>query len=106
MSTEQKGTAFVTGASQGLGQAIALRLADDGFDVAINDIPSKVEHLKGLANEITQKGRKCCVVPADVTVEVAVQDMVAKVVKELGGLDVVSADLFPSMIAHLASTRT
>lgn len=52
-----KGTAIVTGASQGIGRAIALRLADDGFDVAINDLSAAKDNLETLRQEIVAKGR-------------------------------------------------
>jgi len=51
------GVALVTGAAKGIGRAIALRLAVDGFDVAINDIPSNKHNLDSLAGEIAEKGR-------------------------------------------------
>ncbi|KAF9643562.1 hypothetical protein BDM02DRAFT_3191444 [Thelephora ganbajun] len=38
--------AIVTGSSQGLGLAIALRLADDGYDVVINNLPPKLSPIE------------------------------------------------------------
>ncbi|KAJ6452766.1 NAD-binding protein [Mycena sanguinolenta] len=43
-----KGVVLVTGAAQGIGRSIALRLADDGFDVAVNDISKNSEKLDAL----------------------------------------------------------
>lgn len=82
--------ALVTGAAQGLGRSIALRLAKDGLDVAVNDIQAKREQLEELACDIKAKeGRQTAVVPADVASERDVRNMTESVVKHLGGLDVV-----------------
>lgn len=86
-----KGTALVTGAAQGIGRSIALRLAGDGFAVACNDVVSKKEELEAVVGEIHLKGRKGLVVVGDVSVEDDVKEMVRQVVKELDGLDVVSS---------------
>ena len=82
--------AFVSGAAQGIGQKIALRLADDGLDVAVNDIPSRKAELEELVSQIKAKGRRAIAVPGDVSVEEDVRNAVDKVVADLGGLDVVS----------------
>lgn len=87
------GIAIVTGAGQGIGRAIALRLADDGFDVAINDIQSNRANLEGVEAEIVAKGRRTALVLADVTNEEEVKGMIDQVVRELGGLDVVRVPL-------------
>ncbi len=91
-SPTSKGVAVITGAAQGIGKAIALRLADDGFDVAINDISldAKLTKLREVQAEIIQKGRRCGIFPGDVSNEEDVKRMVESVVHTLGGLDVVN----------------
>ena len=83
--------ALVTGAAQGIGCAIALRLAADGFDVAINDRDHLKPSLKSLAGDISAKGRRVYIAIADVSSDEQVRAMVKIVVKELGSLDVASS---------------
>ena len=90
--------ALVTGAAQGIGEAISLQLADDGLDIALNDIPSKVDALKDAVRQITELGsggnvRKVIVVTGDVSVEADVERAVEETVKQLGSLDVVRFSL-------------
>ncbi|KAJ7486784.1 hypothetical protein FB451DRAFT_773364 [Mycena latifolia] len=87
-----KGIALVTGAAQGIGRAVALRLADDGFDVAINDIASNSEKLELLVDEIQKKGQESSTCIADVSQEDQVKAMVELVVERHGGLDVMVAN--------------
>lgn len=97
--------ALVTGAAQGIGRAIAIRLAEDGFDVAINDLEPKKDLLEGLLNEISTQGCRPCVVCADVSVEAQVKDMVDTVVETLGGLDVVRVLCSPDHMVWLVPLR-
>ncbi|KAH7929159.1 NAD(P)-binding protein [Leucogyrophana mollusca] len=106
--TKSKGVALVTGAGQGIGRAIALRLASDGFDVALSDISSNKANLEAVATEIagTHGGRRVCTLLADVTVEEDVRGMVEGTVKELGGLDVMVANAGIIHAASLVETTT
>jgi NAD(P)-dependent dehydrogenase (short-subunit alcohol dehydrogenase family) len=61
-----KGTAFVTGARRGIGKAIALTLAQDGFDVAVNDVEGSGD-LDSVVSEIRALGRKSTAVIGDIS---------------------------------------
>ena len=60
------GTALVTGAGRGIGKAIALTLAQDGFDVAVNDITASPE-IDAVVAEIKSFGRKSVPVIGDIS---------------------------------------
>ncbi|KAJ6516905.1 acetoin reductase family protein [Mycena vitilis] len=87
-----KGIALVTGAAHGIGRDIALRLADDGFDVGVNDIAENSALLDTLVREIKQKGRDSTKYIGDVSEEEVVKDMIDEVAELLGGLDVMVAN--------------
>ncbi|KAF5368745.1 hypothetical protein D9757_010434 [Collybiopsis confluens] len=92
-TSESQGVALITGSSQGIGRAIAFRLARDGFDIALNDVSAKTGKLKETRKTIEEEtGRRVIVCVADISAEEEVKGMVATVVKDLGGLDVMVAN--------------
>jgi 3-oxoacyl-[acyl-carrier protein] reductase len=79
--------ALVTGAGGGIGEATARRLAAEGASVAINDV--NAEGAKKVAQSIIDGGGKALAVAGTVTDKSAVDEMIKRVVEELGGLDIV-----------------
>jgi len=79
--------ALVTGGSRGIGRAIALRLAEDGADVAINYQASK-EQAEEVSDAIDSMGKHSCIVQANVNDFEQVNKMRDEVVKELGKIDI------------------
>ena len=65
----QRKVAIVTGGAQGIGKAIALRLAKDGHHVGLNDLPSKKAVLEDVAHQVEQHGVRAGVFTGDVTKE-------------------------------------
>lgn len=87
--TVQDKVALVTGAGQGIGRAIALRLAEDGFNVAIADIEPQRAKGEAVAAEIEDLGRKSVFVAADVAKRDDVVAAVDTAADQLGGFDVI-----------------
>jgi len=90
MSTK---VALVTGAAGDLGSTISLRLAKDGFDLALNDLPSRKGDLQNLEADIKKLGRRVFIAIADITVESEVEAIVDATVDELGSFDVMVANV-------------
>jgi NAD(P)-dependent dehydrogenase (short-subunit alcohol dehydrogenase family) len=79
-------TALITGAAQGIGKGIALELAREGCDVAVNDLnPSGAENT---AREVRALGRKSIAVVADVGVSADVDRMFREVIESFTRLDI------------------
>src|SRR5690606_41163143 len=91
-STEDRGmriegkVALITGAGQGSGRGIGLRLANDGANIAIVDI--KEETMNAVAEEVRKIGRKATTFRADVSNRDDVYAAVDHAEKELGGFDI------------------
>ena len=79
--------ALVTGAARGVGREIALSLAAEGANVAVNYHNSGKE-AETLVSEITAKGAKAKAYKADVADFAAVKTMVEEVVRDFGGLNI------------------
>ena len=75
--------ALVTGASRGIGRAIALELAAQGADIGVNYTAS-LERAEAVAEQIRELGRRAHVVQADVSNSDAVAAMTKTVAAELG----------------------
>jgi 3-oxoacyl-[acyl-carrier protein] reductase len=79
--------AVVTGASKGIGAAIAKHLAEEGASVVVNYASSKAGADK-VVNEITSQGGKAVAVQGDVAKKVDIERLFAETKKEFGKLDV------------------
>lgn len=79
--------ALVTGASRGIGRACAIKLAEVGYDVAVNYNSNEAKAAEVVA-EIEKLGRRAAAFKADTADLKAVQGMFREVQKEFGGIDV------------------
>ena len=79
--------ALVTGASRGIGRACAIRLAECGYDVAVNYVSNEAKAAEVVA-EIEKLGRRALAVKADTADLKQVQGMFREVHKDFGRLDV------------------
>lgn len=76
--------AIVTGGSRGLGQGMALGLAEAGADIALVDILDMAES----KSRIEKLGRKCITITADLSKKESVDTIVSTTVEQMGGIDI------------------
>ena len=79
-------TAVITGASRGIGRAIATLFADEGANVTL--VSRSADALGDVFAEITRRGGRALVVAADVTADDAPAQIVDRTLAEFGGLDI------------------
>ena len=99
MSALEDRVAIVTGASRGIGRAIAVAYAEAGADVALA-ARSKPD-LEATAQLVQQHGRRALVIPTDVAVFAEVEALVERTVKGLGRLDVLVNNAGVAKVAPL-----
>src|SRR5690606_34480012 len=81
--------AIVTGASQGIGRAIALGLAQAGAHLVLGKYPRGGEQeIQSVRSEIEALGRRAIIVPADVSIKADVDNLMEKAVAEFGRIDI------------------
>jgi NAD(P)-dependent dehydrogenase (short-subunit alcohol dehydrogenase family) len=81
-------TALITGSAQGIGRAIAFRLAKDGFNVAVSDIKQNSSKLDQVKENIENMDRKSIAIIGDVSQETDVEKMMNNVLEKIGSLNV------------------
>ena len=80
-------TALVTGSNRGIGAGIALRLAEEGADVAINYLEGDAE-AEAVAEQVRRMGRRALLVPADLRAPAAREHLGSAVIDGLGSLEI------------------
>ncbi|TBL75174.1 SDR family NAD(P)-dependent oxidoreductase [Paenibacillus thalictri] len=93
--------ALVTGASGGIGQAIAIDLAACGADIAVNYLSNR-DGAEQTAAKIRELGRKAVIIQADVTKEDEIASLVKQTEEALGG----TVDILINNAGHLVERRT
>lgn len=81
-------TAIITGSSRGIGAAIALRLAKDGFNIALNDLNEGMFENNDIKEKITACGVEAEIFCADVSKYDQCESMVKAVKERFGSIDV------------------
>src|SRR6202020_3189664 len=103
MTNESKKVAIVTGASRGIGAAVAERLAKDGFTVVIN-YSGDAKPAEALARKIDSKGGRALTAKADVSDAKAVRGMFDAAEAAFGGIDVLVNNAGIMKLARVADS--
>jgi 3-oxoacyl-[acyl-carrier protein] reductase len=100
---EQRKIALVTGASRGIGAAIATRLAGDGFDLVVN-YASNTAEANAVVAALRKLGARAVAIKADIADPAQVRAMFGQAEQELGKIDVVVNNAGMMKVVPLAST--
>jgi NAD(P)-dependent dehydrogenase (short-subunit alcohol dehydrogenase family) len=80
--------ALITGGDSGIGRAVAFLFAREGADVAINYLPVEQSDAEEVQRSIESLGRRCLLLPGDLTRPNVCSQLVDRTVKEFGQLDI------------------
>jgi NAD(P)-dependent dehydrogenase (short-subunit alcohol dehydrogenase family) len=80
--------AVITGGDSGIGRAVAIAFAREGADVLISYLPEEEEDAQVTVGHVERAGRRAVAVPGDIRSEEHCQEIVARAVAELGGIDI------------------
>jgi citronellol/citronellal dehydrogenase len=106
----QNRTAFITGATRGIGKAIALRLAAEGANIiiaakSVEEDPRLGGTIFSAAEEIEAAGGKALAVQCDIRFEDQIQNAVAKGVEKFGGIDILINNASAIVLSNTEQTE-
>ncbi len=81
-------TALITGGDSGIGRSVAVLYAREGANVAIVSLPEEKTDAKETVSAVENEGGKCLSLTGDVSESAVCKKLIAKTVKEFGGLDI------------------
>lgn len=84
---EKNKTIFITGGSRGIGKEVALKFAENGYNIVTNYVSDKTD-VEGLKKEFEEKGIKSLIIKADVTNSDEIESLAKKAIEEFEGIDV------------------
>ena len=84
---EERKVAFITGGSRGIGKEVALKFADNGYNIVINYVSDKTD-VEKLEKEFSEKGVETLILKADVTNREEIENLVKQVIEKFGKIDV------------------
>lgn len=85
--SKERKVVLVTGASRGIGKEVALKYAENGYDVAINYVSNKTD-VESLRKEFEEKGVSSLILKADVSKADEVENLVNQTIEKYGKIDV------------------
>ena len=81
-------TVLITGASRGIGAALAKGMAEAGADIVITDLEHEADAMAAVAGKVEAAGRRAMCIPIDVTNKTRVEQVVAEATAEMGRIDI------------------
>ena len=80
-------TVFITGGGRGIGKEVALKFAENGYNIVTNYVSDKTD-VEALKKEFEEKGVKSLILKADVTDSEAIENLVKKAIEKFESIDV------------------